>query len=737
MAGRTFTSWHFSVFSAGCCRTTLLVSIWIIAACLLAVTGAQAVVRHYTIAVHISTDRNIAGGPEEALAIREFVERRVEAINRSGGIQGRRVRLRIFDDESQPEKTRANVEAALADPMLIAMIGVWNSTRGAGVVDAVGRSGVPFISEMSVESLFSRYPNIYTLTRSVHAEQNSFSAFARDGFKRVVFVGGAHDAYTRDYEAQLRKSESGGVIGETFWHDGTGADDDSALDRTVARIKAGGADLVFLSLGSVRGARFLDRMRRAGLSLPVFVGLGSINGIIAASKNQPRYEGALYEIAEGGIANLNNERLEQLMRGALRRQLMRSYSPYAIGYGARYGDLVQLVSELAAAGPAVDPVGVRGRIAAGLSELKAGRNVWRGTAQDWSFTAERASAERSLLIWLRPGEASPVLAPYQYVPGEAGVAKIPVIYVHMDLVRLHRVDSDQKSFEAEFYFTLRSSSDIDIGAIEFTNASQSPESGAAQVQSREVHAQPAGADRAGARIYRVTGRFTFDPDLTNFPFDEQVFSISFQPASTAKRFFLQPPPEAVRDRSFLVDGWQVRNHYVGTRELIVETISGPFGERSVLPYYNFNYTWVMERQVVDYLLRVVVPLGFIIVVAYLANFIPRAEFEAIIAIQVTALLSAIALYLALNQPSSDVATLSDHIFVTAYAVISAMIALSILEVNTTLIRYRRFLAVVTVLQVYLVPLFAVVVIATMLSRANVAYDILAWVRHLARSYGGI
>jgi len=44
----------------------------------------------------------------------------------------------------------------------------------------------------------------------------------------------------------------------------------------------------------------------------------------------------------------------------------------------------------------------------------------------------------------------------------------------------------------------------------------------------------------------------------------------------------------------------------------------------------------MKREVVDYLVRVIVPLGFILVVAYLAAYIPRREFNATIAIQVTA-----------------------------------------------------------------------------------------------------
>ena len=47
-----------------------------------------------------------------------------------------------------------------------------------------------------------------------------------------------------------------------------------------------------------------------------------------------------------------------------------------------------------------------------------------------------------------------------------------------------------------------------------------------------------------------------------------------------------------------------------------------------------------------------VPLGFILFVAYLSIFIPRTHFEAIVTIQVTALLSAVALYLSLPKLDS-------------------------------------------------------------------------------------
>jgi hypothetical protein len=89
----------------------------------------------------------------------------------------------------------------------------------------------------------------------------------------------------------------------------------------------------------------------------------------------------------------------------------------------------------------------------------------------------------------------------------------------------------------------------------------------------------------------------------------------------------------------------------------------------------------MKRQTTDYYLRVVAPLAFIILIAYMSIFIPVAHFEAIVTIQVTALLSAVALYLALPKVDSDTATLSDRIFLFNYMAFSLMITISIIRMN--------------------------------------------------------
>ena len=186
---------------------------------------------------------------------------------------------------------------------------------------------------------------------------------------------------------------------------------------------------------------------------------------------------------------------------------------------------------------------------------------------------------------------------------------------------------------------------------------------------------------ADMRIYRVSGKFMFEPRLSNYPFDIQRFSIDLQPKLGDSPFIIQPPPSRLRDHKVDSDGWEVTDQYAGYDEDFIRLIDARSHEQSVVPFYKGSFVWVMRRQANDYYQRVVVPLAFILAVAYLSIFIPRTHFEAVITIQVTALLSAVALYLALPKIDADTATFSDRIFLFVYLSVSVMIAISIARVN--------------------------------------------------------
>ena len=193
------------------------------------------------------------------------------------------------------------------------------------------------------------------------------------------------------------------------------------------------------------------------------------------------------------------------------------------------------------------------------------------------------------------------------------------------------------------------------------------------------------ANGARLRVYKVDGRFEFEPDLSRYPFDRQSLTIQLQPADATRSIVLQPPPERLRDQDFQIPGWRplggLTGAFVGADNALITVIANGGTTPKILAFQRYSFTWVVERQALDYTLRVVLPLALILLVAYVSVFIPRDRVESALSLQVTALLSAIALYLAIPKISPEGATLSDQVFVFTEALVVWITLLSILRIN--------------------------------------------------------
>jgi hypothetical protein len=377
--------------------------------------------------------------------------------------------------------------------------------------------------------------------------------------------------------------------------------------------------------------------------------------------------------------------------------------------------MLQLVAEAARAAPEdADVAELRRNTIETLRGFVEGRRVLKGLWQDWTFTSDRTAAGDTLILYKAPGDTAIALAPVQYRRINGALERSPTVYTSIDLISLSRIDTNDRSFDAEFYLSMKSADDrIGIESIEFTNAYRSQAGEGRLVLSRQIHNGIATSNfPSGVKLYKVSGKFEFEPDLGNYPFDTQRLSVSFQPADASQPFLVQPAPASREQAEVPVDGWELAEHYVGSDQDIVPTLGASLGERRIVPFYKFNATWIVTRIAVDYYLRVVVPLAFILLVTYFSVFLPHSRFESIMAIQVTALLSSIALYLALPKVDSDQATLSDKIFMMTYAAVSLMIGLSILKDN--LRKVREVVLGVSFLQWIIFPVATVALIMFLL-----------------------
>ena len=722
------------------------------------------------IALLLSTRSDLCFDPGDVAAIRRLAGLERDRINETGGIAGHRLALEFLDDQADATKTVANVRAALADKQTVAMIGLTNSARAKAVFDAAGpeitASGMPWMSNIAVNSLFESFPTVFTMRGA--QEDDSIPVMARflkdRKVARPAFIGIKDQLFSAALFDGLKERLSP----QAFVADHRLTLKDDKLDPAeiaamIEGLKQASPDFLFLSIGGSRVAAVLPELEKAGVNPPILVS-GRLETIFASG--EVTYAGDMFQLAWDGLPDAYNDRLRQRLFRSNTAELMfegrrnaaapgwangqckqRAAQPEpdvlasanlrAVGQGMQFSDMIGMIREtLRSAEPAQGSAALRARVIEGIkTTFASGRGVFAGELENWAFRPASRAAARTPFIIMRPkGLGAEQLAPLQYVAlRNDTLRQIQTLYLDIDLTRAFRIDDKEKSFVAEFYLSMHLQKDESLDQIEFANAFLDPQTNNKQITIRPLHqGGPSDAYPGDMKIYAVSGKFMFDPNFGNYPFDTQRFSIDLRSKSGDTPFIIQPSPQRLRDQMVETEGWELRDQYVGYDEDFLPVIDAKSHERSIVPFYKGSFVWVMKREGTDYFLTVVVPLAFIMIIAYLAIFIPRAHFEAIVTIQVTALLSAVALYLTISKVDSDQATISDKIFLFDYMLISLMIGISILRVNRTVQRVRHLDSVFGVLHVVFIPvlvaLMALYVIGSSVSDGQTASAVLPALR---------
>ncbi len=705
-----------------------------------AATTAAAAEPSLSIAVFVSSRKDQCYDNGLVSAIEALTKAEQKRINASGGILRRTLDLQFLDDKQDDGRAIANVKQALANPNTVAMIGLSQTARAKAVLDAagsdIGSSGIPFLSDITVNSIFEKQTNVFTMRPSQDDERVPvIAAFIKArGIQRPAFVGLKDQLFSTSLSDGLKNFDEMSLIADHRLTLKNNKLDPDAIAAVIADLKQKGADLVILAIGGARTPEVLDAFIAAGVTPPLFVS-GRIETIIERMGKE--YPGDIFQLGWDNLPDIFSDRLrERVTRNGLERWVFEgakvpeapgwkageckarpegvvpdvfdSRNLIAIGRGTQYADMVALVADaLKAADPRANVGSLRAHV---LKQLKtnyvAGRGAFRGSFENWSFRPGSRSADRTPFIVMRPnGLGASQLAPLQFLRLRTDtLRKIDTLYLDVDLIRTYRVDDNDKSFYADFYVSMRGNN-ASIKQIEFVNGALDPKTNDRQVTVRKLHeAEPSEVYPPEMNIYLVSGKFTFEPRLGDYPFNSQRFAINIQPKSSNAPFIIQPPPHSLRDKAVETDGWVPRDQYVGYDEDFVPTIDAWTFRQSIVPYYKASFVWLMQRQTTDYYLRVVVPLAFILAVAYMSIFIPMSHFEAIVTIQVTALLSAVALYLALPKvDAGDGTTMSDRIFLFIYTAVSVMIVLSILRISRPVTHSRWITKALSLMHIVLIP----------------------------------
>lgn len=660
---------------------------------------------HYTVGVILNTIELTSSDME---VVKFIISKKLQQINHQGGVDGRELRVKYLDDKGSAEKAQQVVRETMDDKHLIGYVGCWSSTRSKAISELVGPKRIPFIGGYALTPLFEDHPTMYTAERSILNLSAIYGELLSE-YRRPAFVGKAGDLYSlalfqKMQEVASQRSNMDLVYSK--WFAGDHAYTPAELDSLSSALLSKNADFLVLSFESGITSYIIKELRSAGIHIPIYTALGDLGFVTSHADGLT--VGELYDLNVIGIPGTFNLRLQEQIP-TFRKEIQHGETlELQLSFGARLADSIGLLAEAARSSASKDPdLSIRERINYGMTKYIGGERIYKGWFYDWHFTPDRAIAGDVLLAWKPEATSYHMLAPQQYMHINDTLRKVPVLYTHMDMVQINRVSDTEGSFYATFYFEVTSAGQFAVEQLDFTNAARSETSHDYLLDIKPIRQRRlTGAYPLYNYLYKISGKFMFEPDLRNYPFDRQRFSISFQPSSALSPFLVQPSHPASRDTVFEVKGWNYSGHYVGFDHDIISSVNTLAFSRQTIPYYKFNYTYVLSRARIDFFLKVFTPLLVILTITYFSVYIPLHRFETLEAIQVTSLLASIALYFSAYKPEMEYATISDKIFIFTYIMITSLIGTSILQ----FVKRKKYNTESKVAKIYQHYIFPVIVL---------------------------
>ncbi len=279
-----------------------------------------------------------------------------------------------------------------------------------------------------------------------------------------------------------------------------------------------------------------------------------------------------------------------------------------------------------------------------------------------------------------------VFYPVQFFPNQNEDKPITVNYLYVDILRITNIDIGDGTWSSEFYLDIISPHENPIEIIKFNNLSTlNPKFEAKLMWERE------GKDSGGTiSRYSVVANFDFTPETDNYPFDWQHIYISYSITDPTRFGIIQPVPEVLLDREFLIHGWNLKDAISGVKRRKETIYESAALEKSLHVSEEARVGWTLSRANSVTMLKIGIPLFFLLFLVYYTLFATFKD-NSSISILTTTFLSGIALYFSTERPTPLRMTTIDLIFVFFYIINGCTIIATGLGLELGLIYYYSFM----------------------------------------------
>ena len=242
------------------------------------------------------------------------------------------------------------------------------------------------------------------------------------------------------------------------------------------------------------------------------------------------------------------------------------------------------------------------------------------------------------------------------------INKKKVIYAYIDILRVTNIDIKSRFWTAELYFDIVSQFENPLDEILFNNLSTlNDKFSYKKIWKRDDK------NNYNTQRYYVVANFDFLPVADNYPFDWQNVYIALTLKDNAK-LVLQPIPLKLIDHDFDISGWTIQSDFSGVKFQKNHLFQDVDLKKTVSISSENRAGWILKRKNTATLLKIGIPMFFLIFLVYYSVFLEYEEANSSIGILTTTFLSAIALYFSVEKPEPKRMTIIDLIFVWFYII---------------------------------------------------------------------
>lgn len=200
----------------------------------------------------------------------------VDEFNASGRLKGVKVEVSVADDGGQPAAAAVAAEKLAADGSVVGVIGPMNSGAVNAALPVYEKAGLVIISQSATNPTLTEggYRVMHRVCPRDDQQGPAAARFIVDQVKaKKVFIIDDKSTYGQGLADQVAATLP--KLGLTTVVRGQIASDDKEFSPILGRVKASGADFVFLAIPDpAQGAMFAKQMRAAGITAGLMGGDG-------------------------------------------------------------------------------------------------------------------------------------------------------------------------------------------------------------------------------------------------------------------------------------------------------------------------------------------------------------------------------------------------------------------------------------------------------------------------------